>query len=353
MTKFGYGIIAIVIAVVGALSFWFMPELGGSKPAAPPQAQAPTTPPQATAPSIAAKPSAPMAQSSQPQNIKPSFDVVRVEPNGDLVVAGRAVPGSVVVLLRGETKHDSGMADANGQFAMAPNPLPPGDHELRLLATDKNGSLRSEQSVFVSVAGQTTRDAVVALQSPASPTVNLNPSKVSAADQARVSIFAVDVLTTGIVAASGSAQPGAEVRLYLNDTFIATAKAGEKGGWSLTIERGVTPGLYRLRADEMGSDGKVTSRAEVQFEVPQIQASAPSANVPVILPASQSGGSDVIVQSVQTATVVQGDSLWRISEKIYGHGMRYTIIHGANADQIRDPDLIYPGQVFVLPTHRP
>ena len=353
MTKFGYGIIAIVIAVIGALAYWVMPDLGGSHRAAPPQVQAPA-PAQNSGPTPqAASAQAAPAQAELNQIMTPRFDVVRVEPNGDLVVAGRAAPDSLVILMRGETKHDSAKTDGNGQFAMAPDPLPPGDHELRLIATNKNGSLRSEQSVFVSVAGQTKRDAIVALQSPTTPTVNLNPAQVSAADQARVSIFAVDVLTTGIVAASGSAQPGAEVRLYLNDTFIATAKAGEKGGWSLTIERGVTPGLYRLRADEMGPDGKVASRAEVQFEVPQIQASAPAPNLPTPVSAVQSGGANVVVESVQTATVIRGDSLWRISEKIYGHGMRYTIIHGANSDQIRDPDLIYPGQVFVLPTHRP
>ena len=57
----------------------------------------------------------------------------------------------------------------------------------------------------------------------------------------------------------------------------------------------------------------------------------------------------VVVPSIETATVVRGDSLWRISSKTYGSGFRYTEIHQANRDQIRDPDLIYPGQIFVLP----
>jgi nucleoid-associated protein YgaU len=57
----------------------------------------------------------------------------------------------------------------------------------------------------------------------------------------------------------------------------------------------------------------------------------------------------VIVPEVNTAIVARGDNLWRISRRIYGQGTRYTVIYGANA-QIRDPDLIYPGQVFVLPS---
>ena len=49
--------------------------------------------------------------------------------------------------------------------------------------------------------------------------------------------------------------------------------------------------------------------------------------------------------------VVQpGNNLWTIAEQRYGEGLRYTQIFRANSDQIRDPDLIYPGQVFTLPT---
>ena len=52
---------------------------------------------------------------------------------------------------------------------------------------------------------------------------------------------------------------------------------------------------------------------------------------------------------MKTTTVARGDSLWRISQRVYGNGRRYIVIHRANEEQIRNPDLIYPGQVFVLP----
>lgn len=58
----------------------------------------------------------------------------------------------------------------------------------------------------------------------------------------------------------------------------------------------------------------------------------------------------VIIPEVNTAIVSRGENLWRISRRVYGQGIRYTMIFGANKEQIRDPDLIYPGQVFVLPT---
>ncbi len=47
--------------------------------------------------------------------------------------------------------------------------------------------------------------------------------------------------------------------------------------------------------------------------------------------------------------VQPGNSLWRIANHVYGSGFQYTLIYEANDDQIRDPDLIYPGQMFALP----
>jgi nucleoid-associated protein YgaU len=58
---------------------------------------------------------------------------------------------------------------------------------------------------------------------------------------------------------------------------------------------------------------------------------------------------DVVVKDVRTTKVVRGDSLWRLGRRFYGNGLRYTQIYSANASQIRDPRLIYPGQIFVVP----
>jgi nucleoid-associated protein YgaU len=59
--------------------------------------------------------------------------------------------------------------------------------------------------------------------------------------------------------------------------------------------------------------------------------------------------SAVVVPKIATTVVSRGDSLWRISRVTYGAGMRYAVVYKANRDQIRNPDRIYPGQIFVLP----
>ena len=56
-----------------------------------------------------------------------------------------------------------------------------------------------------------------------------------------------------------------------------------------------------------------------------------------------------IVAEVLTYTVVKGDNLWDLAVKYYGDGLRYADIFSANASQIRDPNLIFIGQIFVVP----
>jgi nucleoid-associated protein YgaU len=52
---------------------------------------------------------------------------------------------------------------------------------------------------------------------------------------------------------------------------------------------------------------------------------------------------------IATTVVSRGDSLWRISRVTYGEGMHYAVVYKANQAQIRNPNRIYPGQIFVLP----
>jgi nucleoid-associated protein YgaU len=196
------------------------------------------------------------------------------------------------------------------------------------------------------------------------------------------------------------------VRLYLNESFIAPGSVGGDGNVSFAIGRGVRPGDYRIRLDDVDPvSGGVKSRAEVAFNVPvpvsvppvpPVQ--APAANLPAVAsaspsppPAPQAAASPapapavappaapaaapdpavapssnpkvasaapeprdlppgtIVIPDVNTAIISRGDNLWRISQRIYGQGFRYTEIYGANRGQIRNPNLIYPGQVFVVP----
>jgi hypothetical protein len=96
----------------------------------------------------------PISHSSPVTNdeVPPTFDVVRIEPSGDAVIAGRAAPGATVELLRNGEVHDRVVADQFGQFVMIPSRLPPGNYELTLRATKRGGKqVASHQSAKVAL----------------------------------------------------------------------------------------------------------------------------------------------------------------------------------------------------------
>jgi nucleoid-associated protein YgaU len=296
----------------------------------------------------------------------PAFDVARIEATGEAVIAGRAVPGATVELLRNGELHDRAVADQSGQFVMVPPRLPSGTYDLTLRAKQPDGKqATSKQSVAVALEPKPTDRPVVALMTPDKPTVVLSQPAAPNPAAGAVIVETVEIEPSGKLHVSGRARPGAAVRLYLNDSFIAPVTAGADGHFAVTINKGVAPGNYRVRLDEVESNsGSVRARAEVPFNVPgsvPTQATASkrldiaTAQQPQLAAAGATvlpGGSPsaVVVPKIATTTVSRGDSLWRISHLTYGAGTRYAVIYKANREQIRNPNLIHPGQIFVLPT---
>jgi nucleoid-associated protein YgaU len=316
--------------------------------------------------------------------IRPAFDVTRIEPSGDAVIAGRAAPGASVELLRNGEPHDRVVADQSGQFVMVPSRLPPGDYELTLRSRLPDGrQATSKQSVVVALQPNLKDRPVVALMTPGKPSVVLSKPAAPNATGAPVAVETVEAEPSGKLYVSGRSPPGAAVRLYLNDSYLASTTAAADGRFAFTINEGVGPGGYRVRLDEVESgSGAIRSRAEVPFsmpetvaangsglnhtvgssqgrqasqrplqgEKPQDMAGAAESQAAAATSAADAGSSAaVVVPKVTTVVVSRGDSLWRISRATYGAGERYSVIYGANHNQIRNPNRIYPGQVFVLP----
>lgn len=282
----------------------------------------------------------------------PAFDVARVEPSGEAVIAGRAAPGAKVELLRNGIVHGRAVADSSGQFAMVPPPLPPGSSELMLRTEPPSGGAwqMSRESVVVAVEGNLKEQPVVALVAPGSPSVILSkPEGPAAAASDRVVVDAVETGRGGRLYVSGRSSPRASIRLYIDDSYLGatTANAGGRFSFATVRSRGAAGGTYRVRLDEVEvTTGAVRARAEVAFTPPpQAEAAADGAAQGALQGSTQG--------AMQGSRVVsQGDTLWRISRLAYGDGMRYTVIYDANHGQIRNPDRIYPGQVFVIPGQR-
>jgi len=399
-------------------------------------------------------PSAQTAKPGQPAQAKvvtPSFDVVRVEGNGSVVVAGKAGPNAMVELLSGSHVIGTAKAGPEGDFAIVlDKPLKPGNYQLVLRATapDKLVAM-SKQTAVVSVPEHSDGQVLALVETPGEPSklitvpepppvksgggptavakgaakapvaaeaspgtssssalstpsgassapgqsdelASISPQQEMAkhaqsgtvAKRPKVAVDAVEIEGSKIFIA-GSAEPGKVVRIYANDVFLGEAAASKLGRFLVEAMRELAVGDYIIRADMVDPEGrKVIARAAVPFQRQAgeaVAAVAPQADVGAKADAGGSAHSSASAASpapgqlklppldnpiakgpptvlgakleeADGAVIIRRhDTLWQISRRVYGRGVRYSTIYLANQDEIQDPDLIYPGQVFRVP----
>ncbi len=370
------------------------------------------------------------------KDLLPTFDIVRVDPEGSGLIAGVAAPGSTISLLIDGTPDISTLVPADGQFVLMfdlpqsdeptslslkekkadgttiissatvlINPLSKGkvpialdpqsavgealavvDSEDAVVATDegsvdstiKSGSgeavavVDSEDAVVATDEGSVdstikadsgevvalvdSEDAVVTItkqevvassagnignntikkkptivivDSTGTKVVQSTPVPISPKGD-NVENVVIDTITyddKGDVAISGRGSAGDFVRIYIDDKPVLLTSIGVDGSW-VTPLTDIKQGLYKLRADEVSKSGTVLSRVETPFQRENVMIAAKGASA---------------------ITVQPGYTLWAIAREKYGSGFQYVRVYQANQDLIKNPDLIYPGQVFKLP----
>ena len=155
-------------------------------------------------------------------------------------------------------------------------------------------------------------------------------------DQDAIALDAISYDEDGQVMLSGRSNPMAYLRIYLDNAPVLLVRPDDEGNWK-TLLSNVDPGVYTLRIDQVNAAGKVISRLETPFKKESPQK---------LLTHLQDTKTEARINVV---TVQPGYTLWAIARKRYGRGILYVRVFEANRDKIRDPDLIYPGQVFDLP----
>jgi LysM repeat protein len=311
----GLGGLAVVVA---GIVFVLWTNSGPPAKPSPESAQ----PPQAGLP-----PSVPPAA---PSAAIPSFDIVKVDPNGHAVIAGRAAPGAKVAVLDGDKTLGEVTADDRGEWVILPaNPMPPGERQLTLEATDPatGAKTKSTDTVALAVAPPTANGAAPGTVAVLLPGNSNQPAQALQTPNGRggLSLDTAEYNDKGQLMLSGHAPAGTTLRLYADNQPIGNAKTDDQGKWSSVSPRPGGPGKTELRIDQLGADGSVTQRIDEPFEPP--------------------------TGTIATGQykIEAGDALWVIARKTYGNGQHYTVIFGANKEHIRDPNLIYPGQVITLP----
>jgi nucleoid-associated protein YgaU len=350
-------------------------------------------------------PVAPKPTLSESAPKTPSFDVVRVETDGAAMIAGNAEAGSMIDIRVDETVVAQVKADSRGNFASFVTLPESKDAQVLTLVSEAQVAASEQVIVAPIVVEQATPTVapvvveVIAADTPASQDVPLVVEKATpavapvvveaiaadtpasqdvplvvekttptvapvvveniveetpAAPEAPVVLLASkegvrvlqapkpDAMTAllgsisyddaGDVALTGAAS-GEFVRVYLNNRAVATSQIEANGDWQAGLPA-VDTGIYTLRVDELDKQGQVVARVETPFkrEEPEVLAAATETE-----------------KLVQAITVQPGSTLWAIAQERYGSGTLYTRVFKANADTIKNPDLIYPGQVFRVP----
>ena len=373
------------LAVAGYVSGAFSPE-----------SEAPVTTalvpePEVAAPSVLKEPKGADVVDQDPEDVArklqtPSFDVVRVETDGAAMIAGSAEAGSTIEIKLDNSVVAKVQADRTGKFASFVTL--PESNDARVLTLDAGAKQTSKERVIIApVAAPKVKvvenvvkpvEEVVAVAKPAVEAavaesviapkvadtvvaeeveVASTPQKALAEPTLPVVLLATDegvrvlqspqapkpdAMTSllasisyddaGDVSLTGSGG-GEFVRVYLNNRPVATSQIASSGDWQAGLPS-VDTGIYTLRVDELNEAGDVVTRVETPFkrETPEILAAATK--------------SEKLVQAV---TVQPGATLWAIAQEKYGSGTLYARVVAANADTIKDPNLIYPGQVFTVP----
>ncbi|RDD60859.1 LysM peptidoglycan-binding domain-containing protein [Ferruginivarius sediminum] len=307
------------------------------------------------------KPSTPKKPVADSSPASPAFDIVRVERSGEAVIAGRAAPHAEVTVLQDGKPVAKAKANRRGEFVALPEkPLSSGQRELTLRSRDSQGAeSESERAVVISTprpkakpapstpeAEEKTRVATRESEAtedgePEQPVAMLVPRRgegevrvlqapepTGGLEADRLRLETIQYTTDGHIVVRGRATPGDDIVLYFNDAVAGRTRADEEGAWRIVPDVEIEPGLHTLRVHEIAPDGKVVAELETPFSSQPLVASL--------------GREDLVV-------VQPGGNLWTIAKRTYGRGLQYRVIYRANTDQISDPDLIYPGQVFVLP----
>ena len=292
------------------------------------------------------------------------IDIARVQADGMAVFAGRGAPNASIFITENGAIFAQNIIDSQGQWVVLPDqPLSAGAHLLQLEMVTTDG--RREQadiSIVVEVAANGDEKPLVALvpqtdegdakilQIPeaeeaekpadksssdgatqtASQTEAETVAEILGQDEIFIQIGSLSWNETGGLTIQGVASGGVSVAGTFGAQDLSPVPLAKTGRWTSVIadnpfDTGAKQQLIVLLLD---AQSKELAKAELSVDQAQLQAGL--------------DGSLMVV-------VHRGDALWRIAYRSYGKGVRYVDIVRRNQDQISDPDLIYPNQIFAVP----
>ena len=345
--------------------------------AEPEKTEEPTAqPPAAEQPVVetpAAKPGAPV-----------SLDAVDYNATGDIVFSGSATPGSAVRVYVDNSGVGDALADQSGHWTFAgTQKIAPGGHSLRVDQIDAEGKVLSRVELpFVReeaarVAEMNKPEAVTPAQpesqktveaaqpAPSTPEVTVTAEagapKPTTSETSEAAASADTQLAPKPETAAPATQPETEVAKAEQGEEVAKSEAPAVTPTEEPVAKTEQPATIAEQSAAKTEEPAVATQAEPTTQADATQKSAVAEPAQIEAKSTDAAGATVATGEQAQPTqpkngriIIQpGNNLWKLSRVIYGKGLSYTVIYEANKGQIRDPDLIYPGQIFATPNAVP
>lgn len=252
---------------------------------------------------------------------KPEFDIVRIEENGKLVIAGRTAPNDNVSVVMNNKVVATKQTNANGEFVFAPaNAYKPGNYVISLIDITKN--TKSENSVFVYISERGYKNSTSLLLTKNGSRFLQTPN----VEDGDLVVSKIDYLESGRLIVSGTALPKLRVSLSLNDKYLGYARVSnyKNFGLGVDVDKLKEGATYKMNVRLHDGEGNVVANIEHKFVMPKMT------------------GEDNTFYTVR-----RGDCLWIIARNFLRKGILFTTI--AKENKIENPDLIFPKQDLKIP----
>ena len=277
----------------------------------------------ATQPRVIVVPAVPEPVVQRVDNITvPTFDIVRIEKDGDVVIAGRWLPHQNISIMVNNKIVATERTDYAGEFVYTTSTAwKPGNYTIALLGAEPE--VKSSDKVFVYISDAGVENSVSLLMTKEGSTLLQAPAMLRDGDLA---VSKIDYLDTGRIVVSGDGLPRLRVSLALDGDYMGFARVSDYRHFGLGADVGELESgkEYELAVRMHDGDGRTIGTVLHKFVMPEM-----------------TGDDDTYY------TVRRGDCLWIIARNFLRRGVLFSVIAERNA--IQNPDLIYPKQLLQIP----
>jgi LysM repeat protein len=332
-----YVLSAIIVAIILAVGFYFYFPLESSEENIPDTASEQAT-------EKANIDSAAISDAPEITYILPEFDIARLDEDNNLLIAGTGEKNVTIKLFANGQFFGEVLSDSNGKWVfVSDDRLDAGSYKITLSQILPDGTIIDGlQNILITVNDDGgAGDNLIVLQDPnilgSKILQEKKPIKKEPIQEYMLRLQTVDYDENGRSIFQGTASGGdltdASVRLFIQDVFLGETSIGDDGMWKIIPKDNIDPGTHQLtiilykNGDEVKTITLPFTREDIQNNTALKQA----------------------IEKSETRIVVQpGNSLWRIARRELGSGFLYTVIYKQNKNIIKNPDLIYPGQILML-----